>query len=169
MGKQIELRPLTQEEREHIDKLVRSQTAIRRQVERARVVWLAHEGKQPREIAVLVGRNRATVYRQLTRFNQIGLASLGDAPRPGRPRIYTQAVRGQIIALVRTDPQKMGKPYGHWTLHRLQEHLQDELHIGISVAQLARVLTAEGLRWYQEKTYFTERPDPQFAEKRGRS
>jgi hypothetical protein len=31
------------------------------------------------------------------------------------------------------------------------------------------VLEAEGLRWYQEQVYFRERPDPQFAEKRGRS
>jgi len=28
---------------------------------------------------------------------------------------------------------------------------------------------AEGLRWYQEKTYFTERPDPQFVAKGGYS
>lgn len=169
MRKRIEMRPLTPEEREQINKLMRSQTAARRQVERARVIWLAHERKRPEEIAVLVGRSRAASYRQLARFNQMGLTSLDDLPRPGRPRIYTQEVRGQIIALVRADPQKMGKPYGHWTLHRLQEDIRTELDIGISIAQLARILKAEGLRWYQEKTYFTERPDPQFAEKRGRS
>jgi hypothetical protein len=35
-------------------------------------------------------------------------------------------------------------------------------------SQIANVLEAEGVRWYQEKTYFTECPDPQFAQKRGR-
>lgn len=169
MAKKIKMKPLTEEDRSHLERVSRSRTEASRRVERARTILMAYEGKSGTEIAKQMGRDRGTVYRQLARFNQLGLASLEDAPRPGRPRVYTQEVRGQIIALVRTDPQKMGKPFGHWTLHRLQEHIRTELDIGISIAQLARVLTAEGLRWYQEKTYFTERPDPQFAEKRGRS
>jgi hypothetical protein len=52
-------------------------------------------------------------------------------------------------------------------LDRLVEYINQELQIGISRAQLGKVLEAEGLRWYQEATYFTERPDPQFVEKRG--
>ena len=47
-------------------------------------------------------------------------------------------------------------------------YLRENDQLGISRAQLARVLKAEGLRWYQEQVYFTERPDPQFVEKRGR-
>ncbi len=74
-----------------------------------------------------------------------------------------------MIALARTDPDKLGLPYGHWTLDRLVEYLHNNDQIGVSRAQLARILQAEGLRWYQEKTYFTERPDPQFVEKRGPS
>jgi hypothetical protein len=72
-----------------------------------------------------------------------------------------------MIAVTRTHPQKLGLPYGHWSLNRLVEYLHSAYQIGISRAQLARVLETEGLRWYQEKTYFTERPDPQFVEKRG--
>jgi hypothetical protein len=48
------------------------------------------------------------------------------------------------------------------------DYVNRVLSILISRSQLADVLTQEGLKWYQEKTYFTESPDPQFVEKRGR-
>lgn len=96
------------------------------------------------------------------------MAGLQDKPRPGRERIYSQQERGQIIALARTHPDQLELAFGRWTLSRLTEYINRQLGITISRAQLGRVLEAEGLRWYQEKTYFTERPDPQFAEKRGR-
>ena len=74
-----------------------------------------------------------------------------------------------MLAAARTHPQKAGRSYSHWTLSRLVEYVNKELSIPISRAQLARVLEEEGLRWYQEQTYFTERPDPQFVEKKGPS
>lgn len=95
------------------------------------------------------------------------MQGLDDKPRPGRRLTYSEEQRGQMIAVARTQPQKLGLPFGHWTLDRLVAYLRPHYQIGISRAQLARVLEEEGLRWYQEKTYFTERPDPQFAEKRG--
>jgi len=103
----------------------------------------------------------------LKRFNQEGLPGLQDKARGGRHPTYSQKERGQMIALARTHPDKLGLPYGHWSLDRLVEQLQQREQIDVSRAQLARILQAEGLRWYQEKSYFTERPDPQFVEKRG--
>ena len=107
------------------------------------------------------------MYSRLKRFDHEGLAGLSDQHKSGRNPTYTEAERGQMIALVRTDPQKLGLPFGHWTLDRLVAYLREKDQIGISRAQLARVLRAEGLHWYQEQVYFTERPDPQFVEKRG--
>jgi len=49
----------------------------------------------------------------------------------------------------------------------LVEYFNKQLDIPISRSQLGEILTQEGLKWYQEKTYFTESPDPQFVEKRG--
>ena len=59
-------------------------------------------------------------------------------------------------------------PYSQWTLDRLVEYVHQHLALPISRSQLGAILEQEGLKWYQEKTYFTESPDPQFAEKRGR-
>jgi hypothetical protein len=52
-------------------------------------------------------------------------------------------------------------------LDRLTEYVNQTLQIPISRSQLGEILDQEGLKWYQEKTYFTERPAPQFAEKGG--
>ncbi len=164
-----ELRPLSEEEQSQIERLSRSQTASYRVVRRAKIILLAATNKGIKEIAQQVGCDTETVSRQVKRFNEQGLNSLKDKPRPGRKPIYSEVERGQMMAAAQTHPQQLGQPFGHWTLTRLTEYINQDLNIAISRAQLGRVLEAEGLRWYQEKTYFTERPDPQFAEKRGLS
>jgi transposase len=168
MPKRVELRPLTEEERTELERLRRSRKAEQRLVERARIVLLLADGGQPTEVAAELRRSQPMVYHWLHRFNEQGLAGLEDAPRAGRPLTYSEEERGRMIATARTRPEKLGLDFGHWTLNRLVEYVNEQLGVPISRSQLGEVLRAEGLRWYQEKTYFTESPDPQFAEKRGR-
>ncbi len=168
MPKKLEFRPITEEERIALEQLKRSQTAEARLVERAKMVLMVHGGQRPVDVAAKLDRTAATVYSRLKRFDEEGLAGLEDKPKSGRKPTYSETERGQVIALARTDPQKLGLPFGNWTLDRLVAYLRENDQIGMSRAQLARVLKAEGLRWYQEQVYFTERPDPQFVEKRGR-
>lgn len=162
-----ERRPLTVEERSTLEKLKRSQTAESRLAERAKMVLWSRDGVSGNQIAKRLGREPDTVYRQLDRFEEEGLSGLKDRPRSGRPVEYDEHERGQIIATARTHPHALDLAFGYWSLDRLVEYVNVELGIAIGRSQLHRVLQAEGLRWYQEKTYFTERPDPQFAEKRG--
>jgi len=169
MPKRIKLRPLTNEERIQLEKLSRSATESHRLVGRARLILLAYQGVPVRHIASKLDRSVPAVYLRIRRFGEEGIAGLQDKPGKGRKPTYTEAECGQMIALARTDPDKLGLSFGHWTLDRLVDYLHNNDQIGVSRAQLARTLQAEGLRWYQEKTYFTERPDPQFVEKRGPS
>jgi transposase len=137
-------------------------------VERARIVLLKADGQSSREVARQIGRTEEAVVRTVKRFNAAGLEGLADRARSGRPLEYTEVERGRLLATARTLPTALGLPYGYWTLDRLVEYAHTTLAIPISRAHLGRVLEAEGLKWYQEQTYFRERPDPQFAEKRGR-
>lgn len=162
-----EIRVLTVEETEKLKRLSHSQTAAHRQVRRATIILMAADGQHLDVIGETVKCSADRVSYWVKRFNEAGLAGLEDKPRPGRKRVYSQQERGQIIALARTHPDQLGLAFGRWSLSRLTEYINSQLGITISRAQLGRVLEAEGLRWYQEKTYFTERPDPQFAEKRG--
>ena len=167
MAKRIQLRTLTTEEQEAINKLKRSSTEPYRLVERARMIALAYDGMPVPQIAQKLDRSIPTVYLRIKRFQAEGLDGLKDKPGTGRKPLYSEKERGEMIALARTDPDKLNLPYGHWSLDRLVEQLRERNQIAVSRAQLSRILKAEGLRWYQEKTYFTERPDPQFVEKRG--
>ena len=165
--KRIELRPLTTEERKELEKLSRSQSGEHRLVERARIILSADNGEKAPAIASRIGVTPPTVYSRLKRFQTEGLAALHDMERLGRQPTYSEAERGIMIATARTHPDALDLPFGYWSLDRLVEYLSSTHNIGVSRVQLSRILKAEGLRWYQEKVYFSERPDPQFAEKRG--
>ncbi len=168
MPKTVRLGAISEDEKRELERVSRSRTAAQRHVERAQIIlgWLA--GQQPAVTAEQVGCTVNTVYNQLHQFNARGLAFLDDAPRTGRPLRYAEQQRGHLVVTAKTKPETLGLDFGHWTPDRLVEYVNTVLTIPISRSQLADVLTQEGLKWYQEKTYFGESPDPQFVEKRGR-
>lgn len=168
MPKRVTWRPLTIAERQELERLNRSKTAEYRLVQRAQFILAVHNGEIIPQVAQRFGVTPPTVYARLKRFETEGLQSLQDRERSGRDPIYSEQDRGTMISIARTHPDTLAQPFGTWTLDRLVEYLRKEHDMGVSRAQLARILKDEGLRWYQEKVYFTERPDPQFAEKRGR-
>jgi transposase len=168
MPKQLQLRNLTAEERNELQRVARSRTEAVRRVERAQALIAYAEGVRVAEIAQRLRCSEPTIYALLHRFDEQGIAALDDAPRPGRPPTYSETERGQLLVTAQTHPHQLGVSFGHWTLDRLVVYAHEHLHIPISRSQLGEILQAEGLRWYQEKTYFTERPDPQFVEKRAR-
>ena len=169
MPARFQLRDLTDKEKDTLSRLSRSRTAPKREVERAQIVMLWLEGEGAVDIARHLNRNITTIYHQLKQFNKRGLLFLQDELRSGRPLIYNEYQRSQIILTARTKPGDLDCDFGHWTLDLLVEYVNQTLGIPISRSQLAEVLDQEGLKWYQEKTYFSESPDPQFVEKRGQS
>lgn len=168
MPRKLELRAFREGEEEKLHQISRSRTAPQRAVERAQMVLLFSEGQRVEAIAQAVGRTPATVYYQVHQFNERGLAFVEDLPREGRPLVYDEQQRGEIVKAAKTNPQHLDLEFGHWTLDLLVTYVNQTLGIAISRSQLGDVLKQEGLKWYQEKTYFSESPDPQFVEKRGR-
>ena len=169
MPQLLRLRELTAEEERAISRLARSRTAPVRVVERARIVDLAAHGWRAPAIATAVGVSAPVARRWLERFNAQGLAGLRDAPRSGRPATYPPAVVGELVAASLTDPQELGLPFGSWTLDRLAAYLHETKGIAMRRSRIGEILQAEGLRWRQQESWFGERPDPAFAEKRGPS
>jgi len=80
---------LSDDQREHLEKTVRKQTAPQRAVVRARIVLLAADGVSNHEIARRLGCSRYTVWQWRKRFFEEGLDGLADRPRPGRPRSFS--------------------------------------------------------------------------------
>lgn len=169
MPKFLTLRPLTDEEIRVIHRLAHARTEPARTVERAQIVWRAHQGAPVPAIARALGRSDATIRLWLTRFNAQGVAGLRDGVRTGRPPTYTAEEVGEVVAASLTKPDDLGLPFGSWTLDRLAAYLDEQRGIPIKRSRIGELLQAEGLRWRTQETWFGERVDPEFAEKRGRS
>lgn len=165
----LQLRVLTDDERDELRRLAYGQNVEARLRERARICWRSHEGRCVREIVTDLRLNAKTVRRWIQRCNAQGLAGLTDAPRQGRPSTYTRAEVGTVIATSLTPPDELGLPFGSWTLDRLVAYLAEVHGITMRRSRIAEVLRAEGLRWRTQETWFGARVDPAFAETRGRS
>jgi transposase len=168
-GPPVCLRALTAEERSAVETLARSRTAPARRVERARVVLRASRGEAPPGIAGALGLSAETVRRRIRRFNAEGLAAFDDHHRSGRPATYSPDEVAAVIAAALTAPRSLGLPFASWTLDRLAAHLLEHKGIAMRRSRIDEVLLAEGLRWRRQETWFGERVDPEFAEKRGGS
>ena len=152
-----------------IEQLARSRTVPARTVERARIVLLSRYGESVEEIAEKLVVCPATVRLWLKRFNRDGVKGLADRPRSGRPPVYTPEQVGEVVAASLSDPQALGLPFASWPLDRLAAYLAEEKDLAIKRSRIGEILAAEGLRWREQETWFGERPDPEFAAKRGRS
>jgi transposase len=165
----LRLSPMTADEVDMIQRLAHSRTEPARLVERARMIWLAQQGQQVPAIARELRLCPATIRSWLKRFNRQGLAGLQEAPRSGRPATYTPEQVSQVIATSLTKPQELNLPFASWTLDRLATYLQEVKGIPIKRSRIDELLLREGLRWRTQETWFGERVDPAFAEKRGSS
>jgi len=133
------------------------------------MVWHAHNGMRVPAIAKLLNIHQATVRLWLKRFNLKGVEGLADEPRSGRPDTYSREQVGEVIATALTDPQSLGQPFASWTLDRLEVYLNEQKGIPIKRSRISELLIEEDLRWRSEETWFGDRVDPDFAEKRGPS
>ena len=89
---------LTDEQQRTLQQWARGRSLPSRQVERARVVLLAADGKQDLEIAAEIGISNQKAARWRKRFLKLGLAGLEkDAPRPGRTPIITSAKMQEVV------------------------------------------------------------------------
>jgi transposase len=124
------------EDRRVLERIVRSRTAERRMVERARIVLAAAEGRSAARIAGEVGCSEPTVKKWRRRFEADGLAGLTDLPRPGRPLVHGAETRAKLIALACTRPAETpeGLRRDRWTHRELAER------VGMSESQAHEIL-----------------------------
>ena len=163
------LRDLTADEFATVRRLAHSHTAPAQRVQRAQIIWRASCGESAVAIAARVGLDGETVRKRIRRFNAEGLEALKDRYRSGRPPTYSAEQTATVIATALTKPETLGLPFAAWTLDRLAAYLHEHKGIAMQRSRIDEILLHEGLRWRKHETWFGERVDPAFAEKRGRS
>jgi len=147
---------LTPEQRSTLQQWARSRSLPARQVERARIVLLAAEGRQDLEVAAELGISNQKASRWRKRFLQAGLPGLEkDAPRPGRTPSITPAT---VQRVVRMTTQQTPANATHWSTRTMAAEA------GISEASVRRIWRAHGLKPHLVESFKLSN-DPQFAEK----
>src|SRR6266487_4856210 len=165
----LRLRPLTEEEERVISKLARSQSASKRLVERAKIIQLAKEGQTIPQIMRQLHLSEQMVRKWWKRFEQQGVAGLEDAPRPGAPSRYTAENKARVLEAALTRPKDLNLGFTCWTFERLAAYVKEQLGMQMKKTRIFEILQEEGLRWRKQETWFGERLDPEFAQKRGPS
>jgi transposase len=147
---------LSTEERAELERLARGRKVAARVVERARIVLLAAEGKQNREIAESSGVTRRTVGVWRRRFAEKRIAGiLKDAPRAGRLRSIGEETIGEVVRRTTQETPVAGT---HWSTRSLAKVM------GLSPSTVGRIWRRHGLKPHLSRTFKLSR-DPKFVEK----
>ena len=134
---------------------------------RAQIVLAAATGSTNMAIAAQVGVHVDTVRKWRRRFASARLAGLKDAPRSGRPTVFTAADRAEATALACALPAESGVPLSRWSCPDLARELAARCQIAASASTIRRWLAADALKPWQHRSWISVR-DPQFAAKAAR-
>src|SRR5262245_2037712 len=133
----------------------------------AQIVLAAAAGSTNGAIAAQVGVHVDTVRKWRRRFAAGRLAGLKDAPRSGRPPVFTAADRAEATALACALPAESGVPLSRWSGPDLARELAARCQIVASASTIRRWLAADALKPWQHRSWISVR-DPQFAAKAAR-
>jgi transposase len=134
---------------------------------RAQIVLTAAAGTSNAAIARQAGAHVDTVRKWRRRFAAAGLAGLKDAPRSGRPPVFTAADRAEVIALACALPAESGVPLSRWSCPELARELAARGQVAASASTIGRWLAADALKPWQHRSWISVR-DPEFAAKAAR-
>jgi transposase len=163
----LQSRTLTPEEREQVEKLVRSSDAVTHR--RARIAVLFADGKTVAEIAAATGLCERSVRNTLRRFGQEGVRSLPRRKPPGASRRLDESGRAALVELLHTPPSAFGIESAFWTAGDLAQVAKErQLVERLSPDTVRREIRRCGKSWKRAKRWTTS-PDPDYQRKKGNS
>ena len=144
---------LSEEQEAQLIKLARSKRTSVRLSQRARIVLLAAQGLQNKDIADQLGVGRVQVSRWRERYVQFGLEGIErDLPRGAPP------MKVDVQRLVELTTQSNPEAATHWSTRKMAAKL------GVSASTVMRHWQANGLKPHIVRGFKVSR-DPKFAEK----
>jgi transposase len=147
---------LSPETRAELQNLVRRRTTPVRVVERCRIVLLAADGVQDKQIAQRMTVTPRMASRWRSRFLAQGVTGLvKDAPRPGRAPTITADKVSAIVANTTQSTPPNATQWSRSTMARL---------VGISESSVGRIWRGHGLKPHRIESFKISN-DPEFAAK----
>ena len=132
-GRQPTQVKLSESEQQELEAVTRRHSSAQQLVLRVRIVLLANEGKNNKQIAQALAINVDTA--RLWRDRWVGSAGasleelsiserLKDEPRPGAPATITAEQVCQIVALACEAPGKSERPISQWTGREIADEIK---------------------------------------------
>jgi len=121
-------------------------TRVRIESLRCQILLLLSAGESPGQIHQSLGCARATVYRTLYRFEDLGEKSLVDQRQFSEPRKVTPDFLKCLMSLLDKSPQDQGWQRSTWSLELLALELHDQTKILLSPSHIRNLLMAMGCR-----------------------
>ncbi|EME63132.1 putative transposase [Rhodococcus ruber BKS 20-38] len=154
---------LADSDRAELERQIRAGSTPQRQVLRAVIVLLSADGASNAAIAGELGICVDTARTWRARFAATGLKGLLDAPRSGRPPVYTPADRARVTAWACSLPAERDVPLSRWSTGELARQLLTD-GVTVSVSTVRRWLADDALKPWQHRSWIFMR-DPDFETK----
>jgi transposase len=121
-------------------------------------------GQPVAAVARILGVTPRSVYHWLRAYaDGRDPASLRDAPRPGRPGLWTEEGRECLLASLGRSPQDLGYAAAGWTVPLLREHLGRRAGRWLPEDTIRRELQRQGYAW--KRARYVLDPDPELEKK----
>jgi len=149
---------LTQNARSDLHALARAHSTPQSLALRARIILRAGEPESPTNLNIAhdLGCSNLTVGKWRRRYHAQGLASLQDAPRPGRPKTIASPTRVQVISVASALPQDQDRSVTRWTLDEMVTALLETLGPdAISRSSIWRILEEIDLKPHKSEYWLT--------------
>ena len=166
---------LKQKQREELQKLVSRHSTPQQMVKRAKIILLADQGKNHREIGrcLNISREMARVWRhrwlELEPKDLAVEERLKDAQRSGSPMTFTLEQILQLFVIACEPPENYQRPISHWTARELADELVNQGIVkSISPRHVRRLLEEATLKPHQSN-YWLNPPPTQNLKKKSKA
>ncbi|WP_371785053.1 IS630 family transposase [Streptosporangium subroseum] len=166
MAEPVRARRLSEDEGRRLQQIMRRGRHDSIRVRRAMIIMASASGTPAPAIARLVAAHEDTVRDVIHAFNERGLAALDPQWAGGRPRLISDVDIAFIIQTAKTRPARLGRPFTHWSLRKLADHLARHADRTVIIGRehLRRLLHRHGITFQRTRTWKTS-TDPDFDAK----
>ena len=135
--------PVTEDQREELQRIISRPTSSQRLVRRCRIIVQRHGGASQQQVSQELKINRPVVSHWENRFRESGIAGLEEAKRSGRKSSISDETKAQIITGATTPPP------GHtqWSTRKMARAK------GVSNQTVHKLWAANGIKPHIKRTF----------------
>lgn len=147
---------LSKEDLKTLTAISRAHSADHRAVVRSKIILMLFNGHSYDSVKTELKVGREAIAKWKKRFIESGMEGLQDAPRPGKPKIYTEADKARVIQKACSKPEG---GYSNWSQRRIAKEL------GMSQSTVQGILNSHDLKPHKVEYWCGKSTDPEFEEK----